>query len=46
MAAMQKELPSLGFILSSIVATLTVFAIATIGVIGIEHVVIAMISNG
>lgn len=44
MAAIQKELPSLGFILSSIVATLTVFTIATIGVIGIEHMVIAVIS--
>jgi hypothetical protein len=44
--ATQKQTPSLGFILSSIVATLTIFAIATIGVIGIEHVVIKMIGFG
>lgn len=45
-AANQKTPLSVSFIVSSLIATLVIFAIATIGVIGIEHMVITAIGYG
>jgi len=45
-ATNQKTSPSISFIASSLIATLVIFTIAAIGVIGIEHMVITAIGYG